>query len=140
MVQRWSRGRAWGFLCLIRNPHHPLFIRFLRNKFRGFASFVPHSKAFFFEKFPEIFSTFSKSKKIIVFVPKLVQNHYIDQNLAKFYLKTTKNCRFFLKNLHFFKIFAAFGGEICASFMVFSARFCAREPTLRLEARHLGHL
>ena len=61
----------------------------------------------------------------MVFVPKLVQNHYIDQNLARFFLKTTKNCRFFLKNLHFFKNFAAFSGEICASFMVFRARFCA---------------
>ena len=33
-----------------------------------------------FQKFPEIFSTFSKLKKTIVFVTKLVQNDYIDQN------------------------------------------------------------
>ena len=55
------------------------------------------------QKFSEKFSTFSKSKKTIVFVPKLVQNHYIDQNLAKFALKPPKktiftwNPPFFLK-------------------------------------------
>ena len=46
------------------------------------------------QKFSEKFSTFSKSNKTIVFVPKLVQNHYIDQNLAKFFLKTPKNNQF----------------------------------------------
>ena len=35
--------------------------------------------------------TFSKSKKTIVFVPKLVRNHYGDQNLVKFFHKTSKN-------------------------------------------------
>ena len=34
------------------------------------------------QKFPDIFSTFLKEKRTIVFVIKLVQNDYIDQNLA----------------------------------------------------------
>ena len=58
------------------------------------------------QKFSEKFSTFSKSKKTILFVPKLVQNHYIDQNLAKFFLKIPKNNQFFPKNLNFSKFSA----------------------------------
>ena len=52
-------------------------------------------------KYHEIFKTFSKSKKITIFVPKSVQNHYIDENLAKFSHKTPKNSQIFLKNLIF---------------------------------------
>ena len=45
----------------------------------------------FFEKFPEnflIFFYFFQIEKNYHFVPKLVQNHNIDQNLANFPLKT----------------------------------------------------
>ena len=44
-------------------------------------------------------------------MPKIVQNHYINQNLGKNSLKTPKNSRFFLKNPKFSKIFGAFGAE-----------------------------
>ena len=47
----------------------------------------------------------------MIFVPKLVQNYYIDQNLAKFFHKTPKNSVFFLKNLYFLKIFGAFSAD-----------------------------
>ena len=63
------------------------------------------------QKFPEIFSTFSKSKKTVIVAPKIVHNHYINQNLAKISLKTPKNSQFFPKNPKFFKIFGAFGTE-----------------------------
>ena len=58
----------------------------------------------FFEKSPkisqkisDILSTFSKSIKVNVFLLKLVQNHYIVQNVANFSSKTPKNSQFFLK-------------------------------------------
>ena len=53
------------------------------------------------EKISEIFSTFSKSKKTIIFVTKLVRNEYIDQNLVKFSHETPKNGQFSLKTLNF---------------------------------------
>ena len=63
------------------------------------------------QKISEIFSTFRKSKKkTIVFAPKLVQNHYIDQNLAKFSLKTKKRPIFHSKP-QLFKIFGAFSPQ-----------------------------
>ena len=43
-------------------------------------------------------------------------------------LKLQKNFRFFNKNTKFFKIFAAFGGEICASFMVFQSKILCLRP------------
>ena len=68
----------------------------------------------FFREFPKncqkiyrIFSTFSGSKKKTVnLVPKLVENHYIDQNLAKLFHKTPKNRKFFLENLNFLRFSA----------------------------------
>ena len=87
------------------SPYLPLFIAFLLTNFRKFSKFGVLCPAIFFEKFPkisknfpEIFSTFSKSKKTIIFAPKTVQNHNINQNLAKFSLKTPTNRRFLLKN------------------------------------------
>ena len=75
---------------------------------KEFSKFGVLSPQFFFEKiskisekFPEILSTFSKSIKTFIFVPKLVQNHYIDQNLAKFSHKTPKTANFSLKSLIF---------------------------------------
>merc|ERR1711989_70498 len=90
------------------------FIAFLLTNFRKFSKFGVLCPAIFFEKFPkisknfpEIFSTFSKSKKkTIIYVTKLVQNDYIDQNSVKFSLKTPKNGQFFLKNLDFSKFSA----------------------------------
>ena len=100
------------------SPYLPLFIAFLLTNFRKFSKFGVLCPAIFFEKFPkisrkfpEIFSTFSKSKKTAIFTPKIVHNHYINQNFAKFSLKTPKNSRFFPKNPKFFKIFGAFGAE-----------------------------
>merc|ERR1712163_47553 len=94
----------WSFM----SPYLPLFIGFLLTNFRKFSKFGVLSPAIFFEnftkisrKFPEIFSTFSKSKKITIFTPKIVHNHYINQNLVKFSHKTPKNYRFFPKNPKF---------------------------------------
>ena len=63
----------------------------------------------FFEKFPKVSRNFPKifpTSKKLFFVPKIVQNHYINQNLAKFSLKTPKNSRFSLKILDFSKFSA----------------------------------
>ena len=56
------------------------------------------------KKFPRILSTFSKSRKTIIFVPVSVQNHNIDQNLAIFSMISKKTAICFIKAL-FFKIF-----------------------------------
>ena len=74
------------------------------------------------KKFPEIFSTFSKPKKTIIFVTKLVQNDYIDQNLVKFSHKTPKNDHFSLKTLNFSK-FSAHSAPKIRSFMSQKSRF-----------------
>ena len=50
------------------------------------------------KKFPEICSAFSKSKKTIIFVTKLIQNDYIDQNLVKFSHKLQIMANFPLKS------------------------------------------
>ena len=69
----------------------------------------------FFEKFPRRFVKFFKNRKItIIFEPKLVQNRYIDQNLAKFSLKLQKNFKFFLKNFYFLKNFPPSAPKICS--------------------------
>ena len=75
------------------SPYLFLFIAFLFTNFRKFSKCGVLCPAIFYEKFPEIsqkfpeiFSTFSKSKKTIIFAPKIVQYHYINQNLAKFSL------------------------------------------------------
>ena len=93
--------------------NHQYFIAFLLTNFRKISKFGVLWLAIFndkflriSQKFSEKFSTFSKSKKTIVVVPKLAQNHYIDQSLAKFFLKTPKNNQFFPKNLNFSKLSA----------------------------------
>ena len=43
-----------------------------------------------FQKKTEILSTFSKSKKTVIFKLKIVYNPYINQNLVKISLKTQK--------------------------------------------------
>ena len=52
-----------------------------------------------FQKNVRFLQLFQNRKKF--FVPKLVQNHYIDQSLAKFTHKTTKTAIFTLKMLCF---------------------------------------
>ena len=115
----------WSFM----SPHKVLFIAFLLTNFRKFSKFGVLCPAFFFEKFPkiskkfpEIFSTFSKSKKTIIFVTKLVQNDYIDENLVKFSHKTPKNGQFFLKTPNFSKFSAPSAPKIW-SFMSQKTRF-----------------
>ena len=95
------------------SPYLPLFIAFLLTNFRKFSKCGVLCPAIFFEKFPkisqkfpEIFSTFSKSKKTVIVTPKIVHNHYINQNLAKFSLKTPKMADFSLKTLNFSKFSA----------------------------------
>ena len=74
----------------------------------------------FFEKFPKnflkFFQLFQKSKKTIIFMPKIVQNHYINQNLGKNSLKTPKIAGFSLKTLNFSK-FSALSAPKIWSFM-----------------------
>ena len=117
------------------SPYLPLFIAFLLTNFRKFSKCGVLCPAIFFEKFPkisqkfsEIFSTFSKSKKTIIFASKIVQNHYINQNLAKFSLKTPKNSRFSLKILDFSKFSAPSAPKIW-SFMSQKSRFFWRRGT-----------
>ena len=83
------------------SPYLPLFIAFSLTNFRKFSKFGVLCPAIFFEKFPkisrkfpEIFSTFSKSKKTAIFTPKIVHNHCMNQNFAKFSLKTQKIANF----------------------------------------------
>ena len=50
--------------------------------------------------------------------PKLVQNHYIDQNLAKCSPETTKNCQFFLKTA----IFSKFAAPLAPEFVLLTLK------------------
>ena len=68
--------------------------------------FLTISFSEFLKNFLKNFQLFQNRKKTIVVVPKLAQNHYIDQSLAKFFLKTPKNNQFFPKNLNFSKLSA----------------------------------
>ena len=55
------------------------------------------------------FPTFFQNRKItIIFEPKLVQDHYIDQNLVEIPPNTTKIANFSLKPVISSKIFGAF--------------------------------
>ena len=69
--------KIFGVLC---PPTIDVLLHFYYQIFKIW-SFMPLN---FFrkisQKISEIFSTFSKSKQTVIFVPKLVQNHYIDQN------------------------------------------------------------
>ena len=61
------------------------------------------------------FSNFFKNRKItIIFEPKLVENHYIDKNLAELSPESTKNSQFFLRNCYFVKISAPSSPKICS--------------------------
>ena len=94
------------FYVPLPTPFYCIFI----NKFSKIFKMWSFMSGNFFrkisQKFPEIFSTFSKSKKTIIFAPKTVQNHNINQNLAKFSLKIPKIVDFSLKTLNFSKFSA----------------------------------
>ena len=60
------------------------------------------------------FSNFFKSKKKLSFEPTLVQNQYINQNLANFSPKSTKKLPIFLNSYFFFKILGASGAKLCS--------------------------
>merc|ERR1712163_63522 len=90
-----------------QTPKKSLFIAFLIKNFQKIWSFRSGNFPEIFRKRPENFSIFFKSKKTIIFASKLVQNHHIDLNLAKFSPKTPKKCQFLYKTLKFFKIFGA---------------------------------
>ena len=94
----------WSFM----SPYLPLFIAFLLTNFRKFSKFGVYVRLFFqkiFQNFSKIswnFLNFFKiEKNTIIFAPKIVQNHYINENLTKFSLKISKNSRFSLKILNF---------------------------------------
>ena len=73
----------------------------------------------FFREVPKNFLNFHelfKNKKTIIFVPKLVQNQYIDQILAECSLKTTITVNFSSKP-SFFKIFGAFCAAILTCYV-----------------------
>ena len=98
--------------CTSDTPYHPYFITFLRNNIRKFSKFVLLILPNFFEKFPKISKKFVKflqlfqnRKNISLFELKLVQNHFIFQNLVK------KTANFFFKTAIFSKLSAL---KICS--------------------------
>ena len=102
----------WSFMSL-----KSCFIAVLLRNFRIFSNLEFYVRRLFkwnslrnFQKLPEIFSTFSNSKKTNIFVTKWVKNYYIDQNSAKFSFKTPKMVNFSLKT-SIFKVLGAFGAK-----------------------------
>ena len=100
------------------SPYLPLFITFLLTNFRKFSKFGVLCPAIFFQKFPkisrkvpEIFSTFSKSKKNYHFCTHNSQKLLFKSKFDQIFPYTPRNTRFVLKNSEFFKIFGAFGPE-----------------------------
>ena len=100
----WNGVRI-GVLC----PPQGMFYCISKKEFWEFFKIWSFMSGNLFEKFPkfsnkifEILPTFSKLMKIDIFVPKLVQNHYVDQNLAILSHRTPKNCRFSLKTFMFY--------------------------------------
>ena len=97
------------------SPFLPIFIAFLRNNFRKFSKLWVLCQAIFsksFLKFTENFLKFFNLfiiEKTNIFAPSIVQNHYINQNLAKFSLK---NSQFFLKTPKFSKFSAPLAPKI----------------------------
>ena len=75
---------------VLGTPRVKVDIAFFRKNFRSVELDVQEIFSKNFSKFPnKISDFFSKSKKkTVILVFKLVRNHYDDQNLAKFSLKT----------------------------------------------------
>ena len=89
------------------SPYYPFLLHF-KTKVSELLEIRSFMSNIFFEKlpkiskkFPEILTTFLKSKETIVFVSKLVRNCYIDEKLAKLSHITPKSGQFFLKPLIF---------------------------------------
>ena len=87
--QRYSWGRPLTFFRVLCPPTIYALLSFYSEVFDNLRNIWSLISDNFFRKIPknfprnsEMFSTFSKSKETIVSVPKLVQNHCIDQNLA----------------------------------------------------------
>ena len=99
------------------------------NKFLEIWSFISYRFWNHFaritQNFSENFPTFSKSSKTIFFVSKLVQNHYIDQNLHKCSLQQQS---IFPYRHQFFKIFSAFGAENLEFYVPKSRSFLSWAP------------
>ena len=90
-------------------PHKVCFITFLLTNFQNLQLYVRQffgKFPKFSKKFPDISQLFQNRKKTIIFVTKLVQNDYIDQNLVKFSHNIPKTANFSLKP-SIFKIFGA---------------------------------
>ena len=95
-ISEMNLGGPQNF-CTFDTPQPPLFYCILRKKFRKLSKIVLLILATFFKKFPKIskkfvkfFQLFQNRKRNIFFELKLVQNHYIDQNLVKFPPKVKK--------------------------------------------------
>ena len=117
--QRWIRGTPQNF-CTFDTPYYPCFIAFLRKNFRKFSKFVLLILTILFEKISQIskkimkiFQLFRNRKNNIIFELKLVQNHYIDQNLVKFLPKVQITAIFSLKTAIFSKFSATSAPKIC---------------------------
>ena len=96
----FERGpKAFGVLC----PPQLMFYCNFKKEFSEFSEIWSFMSGDFFRKIPQNFRKISRNflnfpkieRKPIISVPKLVQNHYIDQNLAKFSHKTARNSRKF---------------------------------------------
>ena len=110
-IKTWDefgRGpKIFGVLC----PPQVMFYCISRKEFFEFFKLEFHVRQFFskisqnFKQSFWNFSNFFKIDKKFTFEPKVVQNHYVDQNLAKFSRKL-KKCRFSPNTLHFLKFSA----------------------------------
>lgn len=82
-------------------------LHFYGRVFEKFVFLGPEIFPKFSEKGPKIpqisksFIVFLKIEKTIIFASKLVQNHHINLNLAKFSPKTPKSANFHIKPLDF---------------------------------------
>ena len=103
-----SLPEVWGavFCGVLGTPTIHVLLHFEAIIFRKCGVLGPG----FFENFLKIskqnFWTFFKIEKTIILVFKLVRNHHLDQNLAKFSLKTPKSAIFPLKTFIFSKFSA----------------------------------
>ena len=101
------KGTQISFVVLI--PPTTNFSLHFSDKFSKFVVSIP---AFFwktsqnFKKKSLNSSNFFKIEKTIIFIAKLVPNHYIDQNLDKFSHNTTKTANFSSKTFFFSKFSA----------------------------------
>ena len=75
-----------------------MFYCIFRKNFQKFSKFVVLIPVIFFKRFPEISNNFLKffkrfrNRKNIAFLPKLVQNHNVDQIWPNFSIKLQKHC------------------------------------------------